>query len=193
VAAKLAKPEGTPAERARLIYDELIKTLNLATGPVPTERTLGQALASGEVSETEYSLIMVGLLRLSGIPARVEYGIALPQEPTSETVTIVGPHVWVGAYLTEGVWTPLDPVAAKAHPEQADYYFGTDCAGRVRFGVGYDITLSPVQLGKPLPIFYMPLAEVDKATLPVEFKVTVRDLAGGAAGRMTSGPKETSP
>lgn len=185
IVSQFDKAELKPLERAREVYDHLLVKLSLATEPAPP-RSLVQAYDSGSVSELEFARITALLLRTLGIPARVEYGLVLPEEPTADPIEIRQPHVWAGLYLGAAGWMPVDPVAAKQTPGLEEYYFGTDCARRIRFGVGSDITLSPPQLGGPLPIFFTPVVEVDKETLQPEFKVIVRDLAGA-----TSPPKTT--
>ena len=174
-AGGLADDQAPPADRARRVYDHLLEKLRLADNPQEVERTLFEAYQSGQVGPGEYVGVMVFMLRALGIPARAEYGFLVPEESDGALIKVTGPHRWVAVFLAQG-WVPLDPVAAERSPELVDYYFGTDCAGRVRLGWGSDITLSPQQLGGELPIFFEPRAEVDDRSLPVDFEIDVHDL-----------------
>jgi transglutaminase-like putative cysteine protease len=183
-------------DQTRKVYDYVIEKLGVVeTSPSP-DRTLLEAWQSGKATELEYSRIVVFILRTMDIPARAEYGVLIPDKVGAEPVEIPGPHVWVGFFVPGQGWTPMDPVAALPNRQMSDYYFGTDCAGRIRFGWGSGIHLVPEQIGEPLPIFYEPRAEVDAKILPVTFKVWAADLVAspgrGAKTSKTSVPERTS-
>lgn len=185
VTAGLADSKLSPLQQTRRVYDFVREKLALADTDVSSDRTLFEAWQSARVTPLEYARITVFLLRTLGIPARVEYGVVLSEPGQSaESSDQVRAHVWVGAYVSPGFWFSVDPVLAETQPDLTDYYFGTDCASRIRFGWGSDINLAPQQIGEPLPIFFEPRPEVDDKILPVEFSVTMKDL-------VAQSPKET--
>ncbi|GEM_PF-5020196 len=176
VAAGLASSEMAPQQLTRVVYDHVLAKLTPAQEPVETERTLFEAYRAGSVTPLEYVRITVFLLRSVGIPARVESGVLLPETFGTEPVELTGPHLWVGGFIAPAGWVAIDPLAALANPERTDYYFGTECAGRIRFGSGTGIQLAPQQTGDPLPFFYQPRAEVDGKVVPLNFTLTATDL-----------------
>lgn len=141
------------------------------------------AYRSGQVSASEYIEVMVTVLRGLGVPARTEHGILLPEDLGDIETEVTGSHRWVGVYIGSVGWVPVDPLAAEAKPELIDYYFGTNCAGRVRVGWGSQVNLTPVQLGGPVELFSEPRVEVDETVVPVMYRITVRDLASGSGRR----------
>lgn len=180
IAAQFADPETDSYRQARAAYNHMLEKLNIApeSPEVDGTRSLVDAYESGQVSPGEYTRIMVLVLRALGIPARVEYGFLLPECPGDKSIELSESHEWVSVFIGGLGWVPVDPVAAENNPDMTDYYFGTDCAGRVRLGWGTNVNLEPQQLGDPLPIFFEPRAEVDDEVLPVTFTVLMTDLLG---------------
>jgi hypothetical protein len=96
-----------------------IKKKNLSVGYA----TALEVARSGEGDCSEHALLTAAMCRAAGIPARVLTGPAYVNNWQGRQSVFV-PHVWVEAYVADGVWLPLD--AALPHVD----------AGRIALSIG---------------------------------------------------------
>jgi transglutaminase-like putative cysteine protease len=177
---------GSPAERARAIYDWVVDNVEY--------KKVGTGWGNGDTfwacSErygncTDFHALFISLARTEGIPARFEMGFPVPDSrPSGE---IGGYHCWVQFYVPEAGWVPIDASEAFKHPEQRELFFGTHPADRIRFTVGRDLRLGPAHRGGPLNYLVYPYVEVGDVPFegPITRRFGYRDLApeGSQAGR----------
>jgi len=108
---------------------------------------------------TDFHSPFIGMLRVDGIPARVDIGFPLPEN--KDKGDIAGYHCWAEFYAAKTGWVPVDISEAWKAKEKRDYFFGSVDANRVQLSTGRDVTLSPKQDGSALNYFVYPYVEVD--------------------------------
>jgi hypothetical protein len=137
--------------RTRIVFDWVVNRSQPVFDPrsIPVMDLWSQVASTtqgNKLNSFSYAALTVGLLRASGIPARVIEGMLILDH--QELV----PHFWVEALLPEIGWIPLDPGFADgmfgtqssraANPLQ--YYFGSLDPYRITLGI----------LGSPEPWFH---------------------------------------
>lgn len=160
LAMEVTRDAGTPAAKARSIYDYVVDTM--------TYDKSGTGWGNGDIywacdartgNCTDFHALFIGLTRAVGIPATFEIGFPLPGDRASGHIE--GYHCWSQFYLEDVGWVPVDTSEANKHPARREYFFGAHDAHRVLFSKGRDITLHPPQHGPPLNYFIYPYVEVD--------------------------------
>ncbi len=130
-ASRICGTETNPVEKARKVYEWVSKNIyyKLQTGGTGTgEKGASWALANREGDCSEYSDLMVALLRAQGVPARKVVGLAMLTDQGYELpsysngsswyymIDIGGPgfnnitgHAWVEYYIPGTGWVSSDP------------------------------------------------------------------------------------
>jgi transglutaminase-like putative cysteine protease len=162
--ADLAKQQtagvNTPLEKARRIYDYVASTMHYDKSGEGWGR--GDALWACDSKRgncTDFHSVFIGMMRVSGIPARFEIGFPLPEGKTEGEIP--GYHCWSEFYIDGIGWIPVDASEASKNPAKKDYFFGALDVNRVLFTYGRDIRLSADQKGEPLNYFIYPYAETN--------------------------------
>ncbi len=160
LAAKQVAGLSTPLERARAIYNYVLRNMRYDKSGSGWGR--GDVLYACDAKKgncTDFHSLFISMARSQKIPSRFEIGFSIPGEVHSGE--IAGYHCWADFYAPGYGWVPVDISEAWKHPEQRDYFFGTHDANRVQFTVGRDLALSPAQGGPPLNYFIYPYVEVN--------------------------------
>lgn len=181
VIAQLAKQQTagdtTDLAKARHIYNYVVTTMHYDKSGVGWGR--GDAVwacTSKRGNCTDFHSLFIGMMRVSGIPARFEIGFPLPESRTEGDIS--GYHCWAEFYLKGTGWIPVDASEASKNPERRDYFFGAHDANRVFFSYGRDLHLSPEQQGDPLNYFIYPYAELNgKPVTGLQTHFAFNDLA----------------
>jgi hypothetical protein len=124
---------------------------------------------------TDFHSVLIGRMRSSGIPARLEIGFPLPESKAKGTFrAITAPAEF---YIDGFGWVPVDASEASKNPAKREYFFGAIDANRVMFTYGRDIRLSAEQKGEPLNCFIYPYAESNgQAIKGLQTHFAFRDL-----------------
>ncbi len=183
--AELAKEQTAgatePIEKARRIYTYVASTMRYdKSGEGWGRGDEMWACDSKRGNCTDFHSVLIGMMRSSGIPARFEIGIPLPEGKIEGD--IAGYHCWAEFYVDGLGWVPVDASEASKNPAKRDYFFGAVDADRVRFSYGRDIRLSAEQKGEPLNFFIYPYAESNGQPVKnVTTHFTFRDFVSAAA------------
>jgi transglutaminase-like putative cysteine protease len=151
---------GTPLEKARRIYDYVIRTMHYdhdGTGWGHGDAVWACDAKHGNC--TDFHSVFIGMARAAGIPARFEIGFPLPAKAHQGVVPSY--HCWAQFFVQGVGWIPIDASEAWKNPAKRDYFFGAIDQNRVMFSLGRDIRLKPGQKGEPLNYFVYPYAELD--------------------------------
>jgi transglutaminase-like putative cysteine protease len=176
----------TDLAKARAIYDWIVDN----TLRDPTVRGCGVGDIRWMLETKTYAgkcadlnALYVGLARAAGLPARDVYGVRVapstdfPSLGRSGGDVTTAQHCRAEVYLSEFGWIPVDPadVAKVRLEERANGPLGDPHLQRARerlFGAwemnwvayndGHDVRL-PGSIGRPLPFFMYPQAEIDGA------------------------------
>lgn len=134
--------EGGTLERARALYDDVLRTMEYDKSGTGWGR--GDAVYACDVGKgncTDFHSLFIGMARASGIPARFVIGFPLPAEKSEGAIS--GYHCWAEFY-DEGLgWIPVDASEAWKHPEMREFLFGGLDPNRAEFTLGRDIPLVP--------------------------------------------------
>ena len=100
IAAKLDEdaPAAERAATAEQLVDDVIDLSSYGVGFA----TAGEAARSHEGDCTEHGVLLCGVLRAAGIPARTAYGLVYV-----DSASAMVPHMWTEAHV-DGRWIPLD-------------------------------------------------------------------------------------
>lgn len=170
----------SPRERARDVFDHLLRTLVYDPRGCTPERmhelgdlTLACDLRRGTC--TEFHGLYVARARALGIPARFAFGFNIPTKPRGQ---IAGYHCWSEVYLPRTGWFAVDATEAwkRDDPAERSFYFGNLDANRVQFTSGRDISLVPPQRTGPVDTFIFPLAETAGRRVEVGLTFQFTDL-----------------
>ena len=134
--------EGRSFQKARLLYEEVLRTMRYDKSGVGWGQ--GDAVYACEVGAgncTDFHSLFIGMSRAAGIPARFVMGVPLP--PARGEGQIPGYHCWAEFYDGEVGWVPLDASEAWKHPEMRELLFAGLDPNRVEFTIGRDIPLVP--------------------------------------------------
>lgn len=171
----------TPLERSQRIYHYVVERMTYEKETPGWGR--GDTLRACEIGAgncTDFHSLFISLARASGIPARFQIGIPVPEKPEGE---IPGYHCWAQFYLPEAGWIPVDASEAWKDPRKYDYFFGTYDPNRLALSLGRDIRLVPQPASPdPVNIFFYPYVEVDGKSLEnekIQTRFHFRDLAVG--------------
>ena len=149
-----------PLERARHIYDYVIRTMHYdhaGTGWGQGDAVFACTAHHGNC--TDFHSLFIGMARAAGIPARFEIGFPIPIGQLQGEIS--GYHCWAEFYIQGTGWVPIDASEAWQMPDKHDYFFGALDPNRVRFSGGRDLVLSPRQSGSAINYFVYPYAELD--------------------------------
>jgi transglutaminase-like putative cysteine protease len=177
---------GTPAERARAIYDWVVENVEY--------KKVGTGWGNGDTfwacnerygNCTDFHALFISLARTEGVPARFEMGFPVPEDrPHGE---IGGYHCWVQVYVPGAGWVPIDASEAFKHPARHELFFGTHPADRIQFTVGRDLRLGPAHRGPPLNYLVHPYVEVGgrpwRGSIGNRFAYDERTVRHPVAGR----------
>lgn len=152
-ARAVASPTDYPVERARLVFQHLIETLDYDWAGCTPDRIaeLGNLKKACDLRTgtcTEFHGLYVGYLRALGVPAQFSFGFNIPADEKSGPIR--GYHCWAEVLLPGLGWFPVDVSEAWKQPEIRDYYFGSLDCNRVQFHVGRDLALTPPHAGPPV-------------------------------------------
>lgn len=174
LAAVPAAADNTPLARARAIYDHVVATFE--PDNAPAARPLKEVLESKRGNALDYAQATVALMRAAGIPARIESGLALPEDRTAEAVELKDRGAWVSFYANGSGWTSCDPYLADRFGELKDYLFAGLDANRVGMSVGpAPALMPPPDSGVPLVLNDV-IAEADGKPIPATMTLTFRDV-----------------
>ena len=118
-----------------------------------------RACEVGKGNCTDFHSLFISLARASGIPARFEMGVPLPEDTASGPIP--GYHCWAEFFLEGRGWIRVDASEAWKHPELHEQYFGTYVPNRLQFVTGRDLVLSARHESTPLNLWIAPYVEVD--------------------------------
>lgn len=166
---------GSALEKARQVYDYVVRTMRYDKSGEGWGR--GDAVFACDSKRgncTDFHSVLIGMLRVAGVPARFEIGFPLPADKVEGEIP--GYHCWASFYVEGLGWVPVDASEAWKQPEKRDYFFGAHDEHRVLFTLGRDITLEPQQAGEPLNYFIYPHVEADGKKVEVETKFFFRDV-----------------
>ncbi|HET9482114.1 MAG TPA: transglutaminase-like domain-containing protein [Candidatus Polarisedimenticolia bacterium] len=154
-ASKITSGRRQPLERARAIYDFVVKELALIENPLELQGAgygnVAFTLKNLKGDATDLASAFVGLCRAAGIPARPIIGFQIPVG--IRTGKLGRYHAWAEFYLAGIGWIPADPTEGHRNPSRRDYYFGSLDENRLEFSTGRDIEMIPPQKGRPLNFF----------------------------------------
>ncbi len=181
LALEVTANQQTPLEKARAIYDYVVKTMSYdKSGTGWGNGDIYWACDAKRGNCTDFHALFTGLSRAAGIPARFSIGFPIPAD--QEQGEIGGYHCWAEFYLAGFGWVPVDASEAWKNPGKKEYFFGALDEHRVQLTVGRDLKLEPRQQGDPLNYFVYPYAEVDgKPLKSITKKFTYRKFGGGLA------------
>jgi len=160
LAAQETKGATTPVEKARDIYEYVLRTMKYDKS--------GEGWGHGDTlwacnakhgNCTDFHSVFISMARAEKIPARFEIGFPLPADKHS--AEIPGYHCWAEFYIEGAGWVPVDISEAWKHPEKRDYFFGAHDVNRIQFTQGRDLRLGPAQEEAPLNYFVYPYVEID--------------------------------
>ncbi len=178
LAQEVTRQAKTPAEKAEAIYHYVIDRMRYDKETPGWGRgdTL-RACTVGAGNCTDFHSLFISLARASGIPARFQIGLPIPEKLEGE---IPGYHCWAEFYLPGTGWVPVDASEAWKHKERLNYFFGTYDPNRLAFSRGRDVQLVPQPASGPINIFFFPYAELDGKSVEkdkIDTKFRFRDLA----------------
>jgi transglutaminase-like putative cysteine protease len=134
--------DGEPLDKARLLYEDVLRTMNYdRTGVGWGREDAVYACEVGAGNCTDFHSLFIGLARAAEIPARFVIGFPLPAEKKEGAIS--GYHCWAEFFDERLGWVPLDASEAWKHPEMKDLLFAGLDANRVEFTIGRDIPLIP--------------------------------------------------
>lgn len=198
----------TPLQQVRAIYDWVIDNFNYdnnvrGQGKGDVQHMLSKEDLSGKC--VDIHSLFVGLVRASGVPARVQYGIRVGESSLNKNLGKSGDisssqHCQAEFYLAGFGWVPVDPsdvvkVAAldslpKNHAvisQLREQLFGAWEMNWVAFNNGESVDLGKECVAGKLPFFLYPHAEIDgkqQDSLEPEsfsYKITAATLVGTGA------------
>lgn len=178
LAQEVTRHAKTPAEKAEAIYRYVIDRMRYDKETPGWGRgdTL-RACTVGAGNCTDFHSLFISLARASGIPARFQIGLPVPEKPEGD---IPGYHCWAEFYLPGTGWVPVDASEAWKHKERLNEFFGTYDPNRLAFSRGRDVRLVPRASSGPINIFFFPYAELDGKSVEkdkIDTKFRFRDLA----------------
>ena len=178
LAQSITEGASSPEEKADRIYRYVIERMAYDKQiPGYGNGDTLRACAVGAGNCTDFHSLFISLARASGIPARFQIGLPVPEKAEGE---IPGYHCWAQFYLNGVGWVPVDASEAWKHPEKQNYFFGTYDPNRLAVSNGRDVHLVPKSVDGPLNIFFFPHAEADGKTIEkekIKTKFKFRDLA----------------
>jgi transglutaminase-like putative cysteine protease len=125
---------------------------------------------------TDFHSVVIGMARVSGMPAKFEIGFPIPVEQTAGTIS--GYHCWAFLFHPTRGWVPIDASEGwKNNRKYKDYYLGRIGTDRIAMSVGRDLKLG--QQGPPLNYFLTPYAEQGKTEIPTKLTASFKKLPLG--------------
>lgn len=175
LAAEVTKGKASELEKLRAIYDYAVNNLKYDKSGTGWGRgDIAFACDEKRGNCTDFHALIIGLCRVSNIPARFAIGFSLPTDKANGE--IAGYHCWAEAYIKGFGWLPMDASEANKHPEQKEYFFGAHDENRVQFSFGRDIPIPQIH-SQPLNYFIYPYGEVDdKPVEKVDRKFSFKNL-----------------
>jgi transglutaminase-like putative cysteine protease len=198
----------TPLQKARTIYDWVIDNVSYdnnirGQGRGDVRNMLSKEDLSGKC--VDIHSLFVGLMRASGIPSRVQYGIRISESSLNKNLGKSGDisssqHCQAEFYLAGFGWVPVDPsdvarvMALESLPRNhhvinqlREKLFGSWEMNWVAFNDGENVDLGKECAAGKLPFFLYPHAEIDgrqQDSLEPEsfsYKITSATLVGTGA------------
>ena len=173
IAAEETKSAGTPVEKARAIYDYILRTIRLdASSSSCCQGDAVRTVESKHGDSTDLAALFIAMARSVQLPARSVFGFQLPADrPSGE---LPSHSSWAEFYAAPMGWLPADLAAAVGHPDDREYYFGAIDVNRFQFTFGRDLKLNPPQASGPVNFLIDPYVEVggapySKVALDVSF------------------------
>lgn len=160
LAREVTRGAKTDLERARAVYDHVLRSV--AYDKTTPGWGRGDTLRACEVGKgncTDFHSLFVSLARASGVPARFQMGVPIPEDTSSGEIP--GYHCWAEFFLEGRGWVPVDASEAWKHPDRREEYFGTYVPNRLLLVTGRDLVLSPRHASEPLNLWIAPYVEVD--------------------------------
>jgi transglutaminase-like putative cysteine protease len=178
IAEEVTRGKKSDLDKARAIYDYTLANMKYdKSGEGWGHGDIIFACDSKRGNCTDFHALLIGLCRVSGIPARFSIGFPLPDKRGEGQ--IAGYHCWAEFYVSGYGWVPVDASEAWKHPEKKDYFFGGHDENRVQLSTGRDLVLRPRQAGEPLNYFVYPDAEADGKTLKsIKTDFRFKDVVG---------------
>jgi transglutaminase-like putative cysteine protease len=165
-ALEVTKGKTTDLDRARALYDHVIKKLSYmkyGSGWGRGDAVYACSAASGNC--TDFHAYFIALARAAGIPARFAIGAAIPSERNDGGTD--GYHCWA-EFFADGKWVPVDISEANKNASLADYYFGHHPANRFELSKGRDLIVDPEPASGPINFLAFPILEVDGKLVKVK-------------------------
>ena len=159
-AKRVAGDETEPLPRARLLYDNVVATLDYDKSG--TGWGLGDAVYACDVRKgncTDFHSLFIGQARALEIPARFIMGFPLPED--AKEGVIKGYHCWAEFYVEGRGWLPIDASEASRDPEKKETFFGGLDENRIEFTRGRDVNV-PGAKASALNYVVYPHVEVDR-------------------------------
>jgi len=171
-------------ERARLLYDDVLRTMKYdKTGDGWGRGDAVYACTVGAGNCTDFHSLFIGMARASGIPARFVMGLPVPAG--QDEGEIRGYHCWAEFHDERLGWVPLDASEAWKQPDAREFLFGGLDPNRLEFTIGRDIPLVPEDkaAGALLNYSIYPHVVVDGAVYDgAVTTLSFRDLTGEDGG-----------
>lgn len=138
LSADIVKKTQNPLQKAQLLYNYLVDTIEPVESQTEIEVTALDTLTTQQADAYQFATLYTALLRAAAIPSIVCGGILADADMTNK------PHWWCEFYLEDYGWIPADPAlgADFAHgnptPENnnTDFYFGNMDSSHVCFSRG---------------------------------------------------------
>jgi transglutaminase-like putative cysteine protease len=137
--ANIIGKEQNPYIKARLLYDWIIKNIDIVETPLNTMGAVS-ALGQKKADSCSAALLYTAMARAAKVPCIPAAGVLINRQ--SQTMR----HYWAEIWLDDFGWLPVDPVlGAGATPDSfsnkegtdhANYYFGNIDSQRITFSRG---------------------------------------------------------
>ncbi len=148
--------EPSPKGRARAIFDFVagyMQERRVGTGWGRADAHWAARYGHGD--DSDFAALFVALARSWEIPARLRFGVELPEAGGGRTRQ----RAWAEFYLRGAGWVPVDVAAASSNPERRDDYFGRLPADRLALSTGVAPELEAAQ--SPVPFLLYPHLELN--------------------------------
>jgi transglutaminase-like putative cysteine protease len=143
-AASIVGREQNPYQKARLIYNWLLK--EVAIRAESRKGSIPEALVQKQADPYQAALLFCALSRASGVAALPLAGVLVDRSTATQQ------HYWAEFWIEGFGWVPVDPALGAGaapssfniHPNAAEYYFGSLDNQRIVFSRG-ETTLSQME------------------------------------------------
>jgi len=132
--------EQNPYIIARLLYDWIIKNINIIDTPISTAGAVS-ALAQKRADPYSAALLFTAMARAAKLPCIPAAGVLINRQ--SQTTR----HYWAEIWIDDFGWLPVDPALGALNKEETtlvNYYFGNIDSQRITFSRG-ELLLSQME------------------------------------------------